>query len=689
MEPNVAGQFISAVMTTISDGSPFTGTVTTTVTIDGGTQTAGSGTVTHEGGGEHSYALTQAETNGAHIAVKFTGTGALSALIQTYTFFPQTVDNATGIAAIPTTPMRGTDSALLAASINLTGGAVDTVTTLTGQTPQTGDSFAIVSDGVFGNSALNDSIGNISGSGTGTGAVNASGATITTGVQTLTFTATQAEDGIVHEVADSGGNTDFEYTVTLAANQSVTNVTWRGYIQSNGDSVQIQFFDYNTSAFVTEATINGTNGTTLIDLTFNAISAYTGTGANLGEVRLRFLSTTSTNIATDRLRFVFSSNFQSVGYADGAIWVDTNNGTAGTAPFINGVGDLAVLTFADMLSLSSSVGLERFKVINASSLTLTGDSTSYAFIGETWFLALGGQKITSMSVTGANISGTGTDGGGARPIFQDCVLSTTTLPPCIVTDSGLSATVTAGAIGDYSFKSCVSAVTGLGTPVFDFGALLGNINLNMRHYSGGIEIQNMGQVGTDKASIEGDGQLVINANCVGGEIVLRGDWTLTGDAAFISAGGTITFDDDTMNIKEIKEAVITNAAGVDISADVAAVKATVDAIPTTAMRGTDNAATATNLAAVKVDTAAILVDTDVTIPAAISGIPNLTLAAGDIDGFSLENAMKLTIAPLAGKLAGAGTSTNTIRAADDSKARITATVDAAGNRTAITLDVTG
>lgn len=69
----------------------------------------------------------------------------------------------------------------------------------------------------------------------------------------------------------------------------------------------------------------------------------------------------------------------------------------------------------------------------------------------------------------------------------------------------------------------------------------------------------------------------------------------------------------------------------------------------------------------------------------ISGI----FAGGDIDGFSLEQSLKLNTAALAGKLSGAATSTNTIRAADDSKARITATVDADGNRTAVTLDVTG
>ena len=65
------------------------------------------------------------------------------------------------------------------------------------------------------------------------------------------------------------------------------------------------------------------------------------------------------------------------------------------------------------------------------------------------------------------------------------------------------------------------------------------------------------------------------------------------------------------------------------------------------------------------------------------------LAAGDVDGYTLEQTLKLCLAALAGKLSGAATTTITIRAADDSKARITATVDSDGNRSAITLDAAG
>ena len=45
------------------------------------------------------------------------------------------------------------------------------------------------------------------------------------------------------------------------------------------------------------------------------------------------------------------------------------------------------------------------------------------------------------------------------------------------------------------------------------------------------------------------------------------------------------------NVDQIETTVITNAAGADIAADIIALKIVADAIPTTAMRGTDNAAT--------------------------------------------------------------------------------------------------
>jgi hypothetical protein len=87
MRRNVAGQFIGAQMITAADGSAFTGAVTVAVTGDAGTQatgSVGSGACAHEGGGFHTYAPAQAETNYTHVAFTFSGTGAIPVTVQIY-----------------------------------------------------------------------------------------------------------------------------------------------------------------------------------------------------------------------------------------------------------------------------------------------------------------------------------------------------------------------------------------------------------------------------------------------------------------------------------------------------------------------------------------------------------------------------------------------------------------------------
>lgn len=104
---------------------------------------------------------------------------------------------------------------------------------------------------------------------------------------------------------------------------------------------------------------------------------------------------------------------------------------------------------------------------------------------------------------------------------------------------------------------------------------------------------------------------------------------------------------------------------------------------------------ATSAALTTLSTAVADLPTNAELATALDVLPtaaeNATavLAAGDVDGYSLEETLKLCLAALAGKLSGAATTSIVIRAADDSKNRITATVDADGNRSAVTLDETG
>ena len=133
MKKNVASQVIGAQLIDASDGSAFTGSVTVAVTGDGGTQatgTVGSGACTHEGGGYHTYAPAQAETNYDLIAFTFSGSGAVPVTVQVYTSFPQTGDSYARIGA----PAGASASADIAAIKSDSAAIlVDTGTTLDGK----------------------------------------------------------------------------------------------------------------------------------------------------------------------------------------------------------------------------------------------------------------------------------------------------------------------------------------------------------------------------------------------------------------------------------------------------------------------------------------------------------------------------------------------------------------------------
>jgi hypothetical protein len=157
MKKNVASQSIGAQMITAADGSAFTGSVTCIVTIDGGTQ-GGGGACTHEGNGYHSYAPSQAETNGNHVAFTFYATGAIPVTIQVYTTFPQSVDNATNISAIKdqTDLLVFDDNDNVSANVEAIGAVADKADILYGALQTVGGIPVIQSD-ILAINSLTDS----------------------------------------------------------------------------------------------------------------------------------------------------------------------------------------------------------------------------------------------------------------------------------------------------------------------------------------------------------------------------------------------------------------------------------------------------------------------------------------------------------------------------------------------------
>ena len=237
-------------------------------------------------------------------------------------------------------------------------------------------------------------------------------------------------------------------------------------------------------------------------------------------------------------------------YEGGAIFIDTINGAPGTTDYESGTILNPVNTIADANTLAASLNLPRFEVAPGSSIAFAVSQIGQVFKGVGWILALGGQNISNSEIIGAQV----VTGIALTPTgevhFIDCEVVSGTLGQAHLKFCGLGGTLTLSAAANYTLSNCYSQIPGSPTPIIDFGAAVGNTGLSMRSYSGGIEIQNYGVTGIDTMSLEGNGQLVINANCAGGTIYVRGNFKVTDNS-----GGavTIVYDDNTANAIAILE----------------------------------------------------------------------------------------------------------------------------------------
>jgi hypothetical protein len=299
--------------------------------------------------------------------------------------------------------------------------------------------------------------------------------------------------------------------------------------------------------------VNITAGDTIeIDGVSGGIISINGTG---GEIKINGIfeeiidlssgSVTITQIATINRR-------SNTGYANSAIWVDTTLGTGGTQEYVNGTADNPVDNVPDALVLAASVGLTRFEIGPSSTIVLPVDVTSFVGIGANYDLILNGAIITNaVSIGGtifgdANLSSSGTK-------FIDGHFSTSGsgvgLTPSTCIACGFRDEIRILVAGTYTFENCYSEISGLNTPSLNF-TVVGATFINFRHYSGGIEIKNM--AAGDVMSVEGNGQLVINATCTGGTIAIRGNFTITDNVVggFVAGGGIISneamFDHNTI-----------------------------------------------------------------------------------------------------------------------------------------------
>jgi hypothetical protein len=279
----------------------------------------------------------------------------------------------------------------------------------------------------------------------------------------------------------------------------------------------------NGAGFVnTDATLTAvSNGLYYVELTAAELNT-------LGwfAVRYKSAATAEFQVAGQVVAFspylTMAESVQSGDYAEGAVWINIAGGAAGTTPYVNGTKHNPVNSLASARTIADNLKLKRFRILNSSTITIDQNYTNFSFYGYPyWTLNLAGFAMAGCNFENAIVSGIST---GTLQRFEDCAFITHTTPN-LATYSKCTFTATITVIaGSMYFYDCMSSnAADAAPPIFDYGAAVGDTDLLFARWSGGLQVNNMGQTGTDTLNLNGMGRLIIDSTCVpGANLRVRG-----------------------------------------------------------------------------------------------------------------------------------------------------------------------
>lgn len=218
------------------------------------------------------------------------------------------------------------------------------------------------------------------------------------------------------------------------------------------------------------------------------------------------------------------------GYDGGAIWLGPS-GSTGTQLFVDGVitNPIDNASIANARIVADAVMLQVYHSLPGTSLTLDQTYNSWEFIGAGYSVNMNSQDVGGSRFISGAISGTGT--GSSRVVLRDCIVpSAMSISVASFLGCQIAATVTMTSANGYVFDNCFSGPSaGL-----DFSSAL-NQSVRFEHWSGDLELFQMGVGGTDEIHIHGIGDITINANCTGGTVHHTGGIAITDNS-----GGAVT-----------------------------------------------------------------------------------------------------------------------------------------------------
>ncbi len=388
--------------------------------------------------------------------------------------------------------------------------------------------------------AISDKIGQIALTGA---AVNQSAESylLTTGTQTGVIGNTVALDGVFHQHTDDTGAMDLYYQFDVGGDGVPTGTTVTGYVTGQNDDLDVFAYNWGTTTWDQVGNIQGTAIGSNDPHPFTLFTGHVGTsGADLGKVRIRFYKAsglTTADLFIDQIYVSYAIVTRSIGYQNGAVWYDDNNGTAGSEAYVNGTADKPCSVWADVLSLLSSLGLSAVHALPGASITLDDDFQYKLIEGSQYTLVTAGYDISGSRVSNCtSITGVST-GTLDRYAFIFSGIGNVTLDPSDMFECGFFATITIGTAGVFTWGAAATTLPHGTKAIIDFGAGLGASQIEMQSWGGGgIELQNMGAgAGNYSFSAHGWGEVEINANCSAtSDVNLYGNFELTNNASGIT-----------------------------------------------------------------------------------------------------------------------------------------------------------
>lgn len=273
---------------------------------------------------------------------------------------------------------------------------------------------------------------------------------------------------------------------------------------------------------------------------------------------VQVIMTSSSSATLQELTSIQYSSF------DGGVWIDTINGTNGTA-FPSGTPEQPVKTLADAKTIAAGRGFEKLNIIGNMTFGDSEDISNYTIIGQnaikSTFTLSSGVLTNSTQFKNATVMGT----LSGNTWIEDCKIGTLNYVEGRIQNCVLLDVITLSGPNVARILNCIDGLAGLDiSPEIDMGD--SGRDLVLENYSGTIKIKNLSGEQKVDIGIE-QGHVHLEDSITAGSFFLSGIGTLHD-----STGGTASVNSDGL----ISKQTISNAVWEEILGDTVAYKLLAD-----------------------------------------------------------------------------------------------------------------